>query len=160
MKPTQRSSLQGGDIMGRIDRRRLLQLSSAGAVAASTGSLATILAARRAPAYAQGTALHWLRWADFVPASDQLLRNQIAAECQKALGIKLTLEMINANDIQARVTSAVQSGSGPEIILVGNNWPQLYSESVAFVQLLPSWHDLVPKQPQRLVCLAAGNEDV
>jgi len=72
--------------MRRIDRRRLLQLSSAGAVAASTGGLATILAARRAPAYAQGTALHWLRWADFVPASDQLLRNQIAAECQKALG--------------------------------------------------------------------------
>jgi multiple sugar transport system substrate-binding protein len=119
--------------MGRIDRRRLLQLSSAGAVAASTGGLATILAARRAPAYAQGTALHWLRWADFVPASDQLLRNQIAAECQKALGIKLTLEMINANDIQARVTSAVQSGSGPDIILVVNNWPQLYSESVADV---------------------------
>jgi len=119
--------------MRRIDRRRLLQLSSAGAVAASTGGLATILAARRAPAYAQGSALHWLRWADFVPASDQLLRNQIAAECQKALGIKLTLEMINANDIQARVTSAVQSGSGPDIILVVNNWPQLYSESVADV---------------------------
>ena len=117
--------------MRRIDRRRLLQLSSAGAVAASAGSLATILAARRAPAYAQGSALHWLRWADFVPASDQLLRNQIAAECQKVLGIKLALEMINANDIQARVTSAVQSGSGPDIILVVNNWPQLYSESVA-----------------------------
>jgi multiple sugar transport system substrate-binding protein len=119
--------------MGRIARRRLLQLSTAGAVAASTGGLAIILAARRAPAYAPGTALHWLRWADFVPASDHLLRNQIAVECEKALGIKLTLEMINANDIQARVTSAVQSGSGPDIILVVNNWPQLYSESVADV---------------------------
>ena len=119
--------------MARIDRRRLLQLSGAGAVAASTGSLAAILAAGRAPAYAQGTTLHWLRWADFVPASDQLLRNQIAPECEKALGIKLTLEMINANDIQARVTSAVQSGSGPDIILAVNNWPQLYSESVADV---------------------------
>jgi multiple sugar transport system substrate-binding protein len=42
--------------------------------------------------------VHWLRWADFVPAADQLLRNQIAPECEKALGIKLTLEMINAND--------------------------------------------------------------
>src|SRR5438045_9604158 len=107
----QRWSLPGGDIMGRIDRRRLLQLSSAGAVAASVGGLATILTARRAPAYAQGTALHWLRWADFVRASDQLLRNQIATECEKALGIKLTLEMINANDIQARVPSSLLSGS-------------------------------------------------
>jgi len=62
-----------------------------------------------------------------------LLRNQIAAECEKTLGVKLTLEMINANDIQARITSAVQSGSGPDIILVVNNWSQLYSESVVDV---------------------------
>ena len=63
----------------------------------------------------------------------KLLRNQIAAECEKTLGVKLTLEMINANDIQARITSAVQSGSGPDIILVVNNWSQLYSESVVDV---------------------------
>jgi multiple sugar transport system substrate-binding protein len=119
--------------MARIARRRLLQLSGAGAVAASTGGITAILAAGRAPAYAQGTTVHWLRWADFVPASDQLLRSQIASECEKALGIKLTLEMINANDIQARITSAVQSGSGPDIILVVNNWPQLYADSVADV---------------------------
>jgi multiple sugar transport system substrate-binding protein len=119
--------------MARIARRRLLQLSGAGAIAASTGGIAAILAAGRAPAYAQGTTVHWLRWADFVPASDQLLRSQIASECEKALGIKLTLEMINANDIQARITSAVQSGSGPDIILVVNNWPQLYADSVADV---------------------------
>ena len=73
--------------MARIDRRRLLRFSGAGAVAASTGGIAGILAAGRAPAYAEGTTVHWLRWADFVPASDQLLRNQIAPECEKALGI-------------------------------------------------------------------------
>ncbi len=119
--------------MARIDRRRLLQLSGAGALAAGTGGLAGILASGRAPAYAQGTELHYLRWSDFVPASDALLRNQIAPECQKALGINLRLEMINANDIQARVTSAVQSGSGPDIILALNNWPQLYINSLADV---------------------------
>ena len=54
-------------------------------------------------------------------------------ECQKALGIKLNIETINANDIQARVTSAVQSGTGPDIILALNNWPQLYAESVVDV---------------------------
>ena len=41
-----------------------LKLSSAGAVAASTGGLAGILASGRAPAYAQASAVHWLRWAD------------------------------------------------------------------------------------------------
>ena len=68
-----------------------------------------------------------------MPASDQLLKTKIAAEGEKALGIKITFEMVNANDIQARVTSAIQSGSGPDIILALNNWPQLYAESLADV---------------------------
>ena len=40
--------------MTQIHRRRLLQLSGAGALAAGTGGLAGILASGRAPAYAQG----------------------------------------------------------------------------------------------------------
>src|SRR6516225_618777 len=119
--------------MVRIDRRRLLKLSGAGAIAASSGGIAGILASGRAPAYAQASTVHWLRWSDFVPASDQVLRTKIAPECEKALGIKLTLEMVNANDIQARITSAIQSGSGPDVILGLNNWPQLYTESLADV---------------------------
>jgi len=120
--------------MARINRRKFLRLSGAGAVAASAGGgLATILASGRAPAYAQGATVHWLRWSDFVPASDQLLRTTILPEGEKALGIKLNFEMVNANDIQARVTSAIQSGSGPDIILALNNWPQLYTESLADV---------------------------
>src|SRR6516165_675596 len=119
--------------MVRIDRRRLLKLSGAGAIAASSGGIAGILASGRAPAYAQASTVHWLRWSDFVPASNQVLRTKIAPECEKALGIKLTLEMVNANDIQARITSAIQSGSGPDVILGLNNWPQLYTESLADV---------------------------
>jgi multiple sugar transport system substrate-binding protein len=124
---------QGGSIMARIDRRRLLKLSGAGAVAAGTGGIAGILASGRAPAYAQASTIHLLRWSDFVPASDQVLRTKIAPECEKALGIKLNLEMINANDIQARITAAIQSGSGPDIFMTLNNWPQLYIESLADV---------------------------
>src|SRR5215510_2509071 len=91
-------------IMARITRRRLLKLSGAGAVAAQTGGLAAILATGRAPALAQGTTVHWLRWADFVPASDVLLKGKITQDCQKATGITLTVETINANDIQARIS--------------------------------------------------------
>src|ERR687885_1919198 len=119
--------------MACIDRRELLKLSGAGALATGTGGLAAILASGRAPAYAQTATIHWLRWNDFVPASDQLLRREIAQECQKALGLRLNVETINANDIQARVTSAVQSGSGPDIICVLNNWAQLYGQSTADV---------------------------
>jgi ABC-type glycerol-3-phosphate transport system substrate-binding protein len=119
--------------MARIGRRRLLRLSGAGAIAVGSGGLAAILASGRAPAYAQASTVHWLRWADFVPASDQLLKTKIAPECEKALGIKLTLEMINANDIQARITSAIQSGAGPDIIYAVGTWPQLYAGSIVDV---------------------------
>jgi hypothetical protein len=53
--------------MARLTRRTILKLSGAGAVAASTGGLAAILATGRAPAFAQAKIVHWLRWADFVP---------------------------------------------------------------------------------------------
>ena len=111
--------------MTTVTRRNVLKGGTA-----LVGGMAGILAAGRAPAYAQATTVHWLRWTDFVPASDQLLRNEIAKEGEKALGIKLNIETINANDIQARVTSAIQSGSGPDVVCVLNNWGQLYSESV------------------------------
>src|SRR6516225_6261085 len=111
--------------MTTVTRRNVLKGGTA-----LVGGMAGILAAGRAPAYAQSTTVHWLRWTDFVPASDQLLRNEIAKECEKALVIKLNIETINANDIQARVTSAIQSGSGPDVVCVLNNWGQLYGESV------------------------------
>jgi len=117
--------------MTRMPRRRFLQLSGAGAVAAGSGGIAAILASGRAPAYAQGAAVHWLRWADFVPSSDQLLKGKITEECQKATGIKLTVETINANDLQARITSSIQSGTGADIIMAIGNWPQLYADSLA-----------------------------
>src|SRR3954454_275557 len=119
--------------MIQIRRRKTLQFSAAGALAASTGGLAGILASGRDPAYAQAQTVHWLRWADFVPVSDQLLKGEIARECEKALGMKLIVETINANDIQARITAAIQSGSGPDIFNALNNWPQLYAGSCADV---------------------------
>src|SRR5882672_1211788 len=117
--------------MTKINRRRFVQLSGGGAVAAGTGGLAAILASGRAPAFAQEKAVHWLRWADFVPASDVLLKGQITQECKKAIGSTLKLETINANDLQSRITSAVQSGTGADIIMAIGNWPQLYAESLA-----------------------------
>jgi len=112
--------------MTRITRRRLLQLSGGGGIAA-------ILASGRAPAFAQGTTLHWVKGSDYVPASDQLLKTKILDQCQKDLGIKFNLEGVDGLTIQARATSAIQSGNGPDIICAFNNWPQLYAASVADV---------------------------
>src|ERR1044072_9053110 len=110
--------------MARIARRRVLTLSA-------SGGMAAILASGRAPAIAQETSVHWLRWADFVPASDVLLKGPFTQECKKATGITLKLETVNANDLQSRITSAIQSGTGADIIMALNNWPQLYAGSLA-----------------------------
>src|ERR671913_777581 len=112
--------------MARIARRRVLALSA-------SGGMAAILASGRAPALAQETSVHWLRWADFVPASDVLLKGPITQECKKALGITLKVETVNANDLQSRITSAIQSGAGADIIMGFSNWPQLYGQSLADV---------------------------
>src|SRR5215472_10808699 len=119
--------------MQRIHRRTLLQLSGTAAMAAASGGLVGMLAAGRAPAYAQGTTLHWLKFVDFVPPSDQLLKGKIAAACAKALGIKLNIETIDGNGVQARITSAIQSGTGADIMMAISNWAQLYGDSVADV---------------------------
>ena len=107
-----------------VSRRKVLKGGTALA-----GGMAAILATGRAPAFAQGTTVHWLRWNDFVPASDQLLRREMLPEGEKALGIKINFETVNANDLQPRITSAIQSGSGPDLIMLNNNHPQLYAAS-------------------------------
>src|SRR3954451_6839638 len=108
--------------MQSISRRRLLRLSGVGALTAASGGLAGILASGRAPAYAQGTTLHWLKFVDFVPVSDQLLKGKIKEACQKALGITLNIETINGDGVQARITSAIQSRTGPDIMMAVSNW--------------------------------------
>src|SRR5919201_2695270 len=114
--------------MTRVTRRNVLKSG-----AALMGGMAGILATGRAPAFAQGTTVHWLRWNDFVPASDQLLRKELLPAAEKALGIKINLETINGNDLQPRITSAIQSGTGPDVIMLFNNHPNLYGTSVADV---------------------------
>ena len=113
-----------------MKRRKFLKASGAGI--AMTG-LAGILAAYRAPVFAQANTIHILRWNDFVPAADKVLREVFAPEVEKALGLKLNVETVNANDIPARATAAIQSGSGPDIFMLLNNYPHLYASSAVDV---------------------------
>jgi multiple sugar transport system substrate-binding protein len=130
------ATLEHADVAGStegVNRRRFL----VGAVAGAAG-LEGILAARRAPAAAQGTKLHILRWVDFIPACDVELKRQ-AGDAGKALGAEVQFEFINANDLQPRITAAIQSGSGPDIIQMLHNWPHLYANSLVDVTDLAEW---------------------
>ena len=118
---------------GTMNRRSFLKVTgTTTAAAAAAGGLADILASGRAPAYAQGQKLHMVRWVDFVPAADEVLKKQ-AVEAGKALGAEITVETINANDIQPRITAAVSSGSGADIFLLQHNLAHLYEKSLVDV---------------------------
>src|SRR5690349_16952020 len=119
-----------------VSRRAFLAGSAAAGVAAA--GLEGILAAHRAPAYAQGTRLNIVRWVDFIPACDVELKRQ-AGDASKALGAEVVFEFINANDLQARITAAMQSGAGPDIIQMLHNWPHLYANGLVDVSDLVAW---------------------
>ena len=114
----------------RISRRRFLQ---------GTGAAVTLSAAGHAPAFAQGTKIHLLRWNDFIPACDVILRQQLIPEATKLLGAEIQLETINANDLQPRITAAVQSGAGADIIMSLHNWPNLYKSAMVDMTDLAEW---------------------
>jgi multiple sugar transport system substrate-binding protein len=114
-----------------INRRQFIKVSGATAAVAATG-IAGILEARVAPAWAQGTKLHILRWVDFIPEADVELKRQ-APEASKALGAEIVFEFINANDLQPRITAAIQSSSGADIIQMLWNWPHLYASALVDV---------------------------
>src|SRR5690242_4584775 len=94
--------------------------------------IAGILAAHRAPAFAQGTKLHIVRWVDFIPEADVELKRQ-APEASKALGAEVTFEFINANDLQPRITAAIQSGTGADICQMLCTWLHLYATGLVGV---------------------------
>jgi multiple sugar transport system substrate-binding protein len=114
-----------------MNRRQFIKVSGA-AAAVATGGVEGIIAARQAPAWAQGTKLHWVRWVDFIPESDVELKRQMG-DAGKALGAEVVLETINANDLPARLTAAIQSGSGPDIFLQQYNQPNLYQNALVDV---------------------------
>jgi len=115
----------------RLNRRQFITATGATAAVAMSG-IEGIVSARRAPAYAQGTKLHWVRWVDFIPESDVELKRQMP-EASKALGAEVVLETINANDLQPRITAAIQSGSGADIFIMLYNWAQLYGSQLVDV---------------------------
>jgi multiple sugar transport system substrate-binding protein len=118
--------------MAKTKRRSVLKLAGGTAL----GGLAGILATGRMPAYAQQKTVHWLKWVDFVPATDQMFRRELVPAAEKELGMKINLETVNGNDLQPRITAGIQSGAGPDIIMSFNSFTHLYANSVVDVGAL------------------------
>ena len=108
----------------QLTRRQFVQstgLAAAGAAGAGLG-----LFGGTAPAFAQSREMHVLEWSSFVKEADVEVNRQ-AEEFGKAEGIKVKVEHINNNDLNARTTAAVESGTGPDVVQLFNNQPLLYA---------------------------------
>ena len=84
----------------------------------------------KAPAYAQARKVHYLQWTSFVKDADVEIDRQ-AAEFTKATGIEMTVEKINQNDMPARITAAIESNQGADVIQLNANQPQLFANGLA-----------------------------
>ena len=110
-----------------ITRRRFVQTAGAAAAGLGLGYFGG-----KAPAFAQQHQLHSLQLSSFVPATDETLK-QIAAEFGKQAGVKMNMEFIGLNDVLPRAVAAVESKTGPDLILLQWNQGYLFDKSFADV---------------------------
>src|SRR5213594_474373 len=115
-----------------INRRAFLKAAGVATGAAVAGGIPEIVAAQKAPSFPKGTKLNILTWVSFVPASDVEFK-RLAAEFSKLAGVDVTVDMINMNDLNPRIASAIETKAGPDIIMMISNWPHLYADGLADV---------------------------
>jgi multiple sugar transport system substrate-binding protein len=116
----------------RLDRRAFLRVTGAATGVAVVGGIPEIVAAQKAPSFPKGTKLNILEWVSFVPASDVEFK-RLAGEFGKLAGVDVTVDLINMNDLNPRIASAIETKSGPDIIMMISNWPHLYADGLADV---------------------------
>ena len=123
---------ESSSTMWRTSRRGFLKGAASVAGAAALGGIPGIVQAAQAPAYPKGTRLHMLQWLNFVHDGDVVFLKQ-AQEFGKMMGVEVYVERIDQNQVPPRTVAAIEAKSGPDIILMQNNFPHLYAESVADV---------------------------
>jgi multiple sugar transport system substrate-binding protein len=66
-------------------------------------------------------------------AADVKILKPILAHFTKETGIKVNLEVIGWGDLQNNINNAVSSGSGPDVVNIGNTWAPYLAATKAFV---------------------------
>jgi multiple sugar transport system substrate-binding protein len=66
-------------------------------------------------------------------AADVKILTPILAHFTKETGIKVNLEVIGWGDLQNNINNAVSSGSGPDVVNIGNTWAPYLAATKAFV---------------------------
>ena len=105
-------------------RREFLSVSIAGA----TGAL---LAPRLSSAAPKSMSV--LHESSFIKSFDDFFVKQLAPAYEKQTGIKINYEPVSVGALLTRLTTVVETKSGPEISATGLNWPWLFDPSLVDV---------------------------
>ncbi|PON19933.1 hypothetical protein C2W62_00095 [Candidatus Entotheonella serta] len=82
------------------------------------------------PVFAQERSIHILAWSHFIKEADVMMRDKLIPAFKDATGVSVKYETINANDLNARLTAAVESRTGPDIFQTIWNQPHLYAAGI------------------------------
>src|SRR5437870_4683768 len=99
------------------------------AAAAPAPPTAAAAAKPTAPANISGATVSLLQWNHFIPTADPFFKQQ-SDDWAKQTGVNVTIETINANDLTARFTAAIQGQSGPTIFQMQYLAPHAYAEGL------------------------------
>ena len=85
----------------------------------------------------------------FIKGFDDFFVKTLAPEYEKHTGIKVGYEPVSVGSMLTRLTTIVETKSGPEIVATGLNWPHLFDQSLLDVsdiateigKKLGPWHD-------------------
>ena len=105
-----------------VSRRTVLQTAGAAGVAAAGTSIG--LFGGKAPAFAQSREIHLVTFPQISGAEDVF--NQVATDFGKDTGVNVKIEKIDQNNIVARGTAVIESGSGADMSHVHWNQAQLW----------------------------------
>jgi multiple sugar transport system substrate-binding protein len=109
-------------------RAAVLGLSTPAIHAVLSGS-GHVVAPRRAAAMQNGGKLTILAGSYFVPEAQDFFDQQ-TKEWGSQNGVEITTDYVNWPDIQAKVSAAVESGSGPDVVELRDTWTYLYYEQM------------------------------
>ena len=111
--------------------------STAGPAPAPPTAVVSPDAAQRAPAgrstglpRLDGTRLTVLQGRSFSADSDQFYSRQVEEDFTRNTGAEVTVEVVAAADLPSRIAAAIQSGSGPDLLQLQNNWAHIYRDAL------------------------------
>ncbi len=104
-----------------------------GAAACSSGTSTSGAGGAGTSGAAPATLTYWASNQGTSLDNDKQVLTPVLDAFTKQTGVKVNLEVIGWNDLQTRIQTAIASGSGPDVLNIGNTWASSLQASGAFL---------------------------